>query len=301
MDNNPSLREPTDKEKDTEYVPLVTIITVVLNFAKYVEMCIESVLKQSYPHIEHIIIDGGSTDGTVDVLSSYCTKYPDRVRFISEPDEGAWDALNKGIRMAKGEIKGELGADDILEPNVIQLVVEFFKANPGAYVVFGDCNFINEQGEVIGRSRTKDFNFKRLINDKMYIIGTSIYYKREVFEKIGLVNPLACDFDFLIRASKVFQINRIDKVLSNFRAQKKWVLSGSEFDQLKAGIRDQYIVSRKYGGSIFSGYSRMYYGWLLIDWLRPILQPVYPFLERILEKKRYITISSGLDYMSLKE
>ena len=132
MDDNQALN---DKGQNVIYSPLVTIVTVVLNFVNYIDTCIESVLKQSYPHIEHVIIDGGSTDGTVDILSSYSAKYPDRVRFISEPDKGAWDALNKGIRMAKGEIIGVLGADDMHEPDVIRTVVEFFEANPGAYVV----------------------------------------------------------------------------------------------------------------------------------------------------------------------
>ncbi|MEI9479708.1 MAG: glycosyltransferase, partial [Deltaproteobacteria bacterium] len=120
MDNNQSTHELTNKEQDIKYGPLVTIITVVLNFVKYAEACIESVLKESYPHIEHVIIDGGSTDGTVDILSRYSTKYPDRVRFISEPDGGPWDAANKGINMAKGEILGFIGADDMYEPGVIE-------------------------------------------------------------------------------------------------------------------------------------------------------------------------------------
>ena len=116
MDDNQALN---DKGQNVIYSPLVTIVTVVLNFVNYIDTCIESVLKQSYPHIEHVIIDGGSTDGTVDILSSYSAKYPDRVRFISEPDKGAWDALNKGIRMATGEMIGVLGADDMHEPDVI--------------------------------------------------------------------------------------------------------------------------------------------------------------------------------------
>jgi glycosyltransferase involved in cell wall biosynthesis len=279
---------------ETKFSPMATIITPVLNFIQYLEPCIESILNQSYPYIEHIFIDGASTDGTVDVLSSYSTKYPDRVKFISEPDEGGWDAVNKGVRMAKGEIISFLGSDDMYEPDVIQIVVEFFRANPGAYVVVGDCNFINEKGEVIGRGRAKDFNFQKMINDKMYIIGTSIFYKREVFEKIGLFNTLVCDFDFLIRASKVFQIHRIDKVLSNFRARKQWVLSGSGYEELKMGIRDTYIVARQYGSSIFSGYSRLYYAWLIIGWLRPILCPIYPLIEKMLEKKRIKNFKRGM-------
>lgn len=295
MDNRRTQTEIDSQRESTKYSPMVTVITPVLDGVEYLTPCIESVLNQSYPHIEQVFIDGGSTDGTVDILSSYSIKYPDRVRYVSEPDAGPWDAVNKGIRMAKGEIFGVLGSDDMYEPDVIQTVVEFFRANPYEYVVFGDCNYIDEKGEVMGRSRATDFNLKKMINDKMYIIGTSIFYKREVCEKIGLFTALACDFDFLIRAGKVFQIHRIAKVLSNFRAGKKWVISGSGFEGMKLGIRDSCSVSRRHGGSIFSGYCRLYYAWIIIDLLRPILHPIYPFIGMVLEIKRYKTISSGLD------
>ena len=112
--------------------PLVSIITPVLNGIKYLEECIQSVLNQSYARIEHIIVDGGSTDGTVEMLSSYQAKHPDRIRFVSEPGTGVGEALNKGLRMAKGGIFGWVNADDFFEPGAVQTVVEFFRANPDA-------------------------------------------------------------------------------------------------------------------------------------------------------------------------
>ena len=287
MDNSQSQREGFNEEEDTTYSPLVSIITPVLNGVKYLETCIESVLTQSYPHIEHIFIDGGSTDGTLDVLSSYSAKYPDRIRFISEPDTSASDAARKGQQIAKGEIFGALGSDDMYELDAIQTVVGFFRANPDAYFVFGACNFINEKGELIGRYQPRDFNLKKTINVRCDVPGTATFYKREVFEKIGLFNALAADLDFLIRASKVFQIHRIDKVLSNYRACKKWAFSGSEFEGMKVAIRHMCILSRRHGGSIFSGYCRLYYAWLVIDWLRPILGPAYPFIEKVVNMYRF--------------
>src|SRR3972149_511511 len=140
MDNKASQFVSLDVEKVPQDKPLVSIITMVLNGVKYLEECIQSVLTQNYPHIEHIFVDGGSTDGTVEILTKYQTKYPNRIRFISEPDKGPGDAWNKGIRMAKGEIFGFLGSDDVSEPGAIISVVEFFKSNPDAYFVFGECN-----------------------------------------------------------------------------------------------------------------------------------------------------------------
>ena len=116
---------------DANEKPLVSIITPVLNGARFLETCIRSVLEQSYPYIEHIFVDGGSTDCTLQILADYQIKYPDRVRLISKPGTGAGDAWNEGLRMAKGQIFGWLGADDMSEPGAIQTVVEFFKEKSG--------------------------------------------------------------------------------------------------------------------------------------------------------------------------
>jgi len=287
MDNSRAQYERVNKEEGMKegitYNPLVSVITPVLNGVKYLETCIESVLTQSYPHIEHIFIDGGSTDGTLDVLSRYSTKYPDRIRFISEPDTSASDAANKGQQMAKGEILGALGSDDMYEPEAIQTVVEFFRANPDAYFVFGACNFINGKGELIQRYQPRDFNIKRMINVKCDVPGTSAFYKREVIEKIGLYDTLICDVDFFIKAGKVYQIHRIEEVLSNQRIHEGSFSSGS-WETRKIVWRAHCITSRRHGGSIFSGYCLIYYAFLIIDWLRPILGPIYPFIGKALGK-----------------
>ncbi len=110
-------------EEGSKDKTLVSVITPVLNGVKYLEECIQSVLKQGYPNIEHILVDGASTDGTEEMLASYQAKYPDRIRFISEPDEGIGVAMNKGLWMAKGGIFGGLMADDFYEPEAVQAVV----------------------------------------------------------------------------------------------------------------------------------------------------------------------------------
>lgn len=283
MDNSLSQGERADKREDTTYNPLVSIITAVLNGVKYLEPCIESVLSQSYPRIEHVFVDGGSTDSTVDMLSTYSAKYPDRIRFISEPDEGPCDAANKGIRMARGEIFGVLGSDDMFEPGAIQTTVEFFRANSDAYFVFGASNYINEKGEIIRRMCPKDFDLKKTINVNRDVPGTSAFCKREVFEKIGLYDTLIPDLDFLIRAGKVFQIHRIEKVLSNQRVHEGSNTTGL-WETRKKQFREGCIISRRHGGSIFSGYCRTYYACLIIDWLRPLLGPIYPFIGKVLGK-----------------
>ena len=266
------------------YNPLVTIITPILNRITYLERCIQSVLNQSYPYVEHIFVDGGSTDGTLDILTSYSSRYPDRIRFISEPDKGSGDAWNKGLRMAKGEIFGFLGSDDISEPDAVMKVVGFFRSNPDAHFVFGACNFIDEKGEIIGRPPIKDFNLREIINDGCYVPTPSSFYKREVIEKIGWYDAKGNDLDFLIRAGKVFQIYRINEVLSNFRIHEGSATSGSSKEIRKMWLREDYLVSRRHGGSIFSGYSKRYYTFVIVELLRPFLGAVYPFIRKNVKK-----------------
>lgn len=262
--------------------PLVSIITPILNGAKYLEPCINSVLNQSYPHIEHIFVDGGSTDGTLTVLAEYQAKYPQKIRFISEPDKGPADAWNKGLSLGRGKIFGWLGSDDIFKPDAIETVVEFFKANLDAYFVFGGCDIINERGEVIRKFPTKDFDLEEAINGNCHVPCPSAFYRREVVEKVGFMNTNIhiCDLDYWIRVGKAFQLYRIEKVLSCFRLHKDSI-TGSE-KAYKMFTRERFIVSRQHGGSIFSKTARRYYKFVLIERLRPVLGPVYPFIGKAL-------------------
>jgi len=286
MGNTVSQYENIDEKKGSPDSPLVSIITQVLNGIKFLEVCIQSVLNQSYPYIEHIFVDGGSTDGTVDVLSSYKTKYPDRIRFISEPDKCSAEAWNKGWKMARGEIFGWLGADDTYEPDAIQTVVEFFKANPEAYFVFGNCNIINENSEIIRKRETRDFNLEEAINDFTMANPTQAFYKREVIEKVGFMDTSlqGAELDYWIRVGMVFPIHRTEKVLSNFRTHPG--AFGSSKGATKVGLRESWLVSRRYGGSLFSRRARRYYRILIIDWLRPVLGFTYPTIKKLLRLKK---------------
>jgi glycosyltransferase involved in cell wall biosynthesis len=290
MRNKLSQPANTDGNKGTIDGLLVSIITPVLNGVKYLEDCIQSVLSQTYPHIEHIFIDGGSTDGTLEMLRSYQAKYPERIRVISEPDRSAGEAWNKGLRMAKGEIFGWLGSDDIYEPDTIQTVMEFFRKNPDAYFVFGGCNFINEKGEIIGKAQIKDFDLKEAINDTCYIPCPSAFYRREIIKKVGSMDTTinACDLDYWIRVGKVFQIHRIEKLLSNFRLHKDSVSGSKEAGKMYA--LEGYIISRRHGGRIFSPRARLYFMSVILDRLGLYYFALfvvaklrrYPFINKVL-------------------
>lgn len=266
-----------------EFGLLVTIITPVLNGVQYIEECLKSSLKQDYPHIEHLFIDGASTDGTVGILSDYSSRYPGRIRFISEPDSGGTEAVNKGIMLSKGEILQFMGSDDMCEPGAISAVVGFSRANPGAHLVYGDSNLIDEKGEIVGLFRTREYNLKDAISGAIFPAGTSTFYSRELFDRIGMFTELVNDLDIFIRAGKSFPVYRIDKVLSNFRIHKGSLTTGS-WERRKRQFRDARIVSLRHGGGIFSTYSMIHYAYVLLDWFRPVFGPIYPFIGKVTGK-----------------
>lgn len=295
MENKaPQLGSNREKE-DTTDNPLVSIITPVLNGIKYLETCIQSVLSQSYPYIEQIFVDGGSTDGTLDTLSSYKAKYPDRIRFVSELDRGVGEAVNRGLKMARGEIFGWLDSDDVYQADAITIVVEFFRSNPDAYFVFGDYNIINEAGEVIKKFPTKEFDLEEAINDRCSIDICTIFYKREVVDTVGFFNTMGNDLDFYIRVGKVFRIHRIEKTLSNSRLHGDSISTSREANKMrtvKQKFREDYLLCRQYGGSIFSPRCRRYYISLILDRLGlyyfvnfVVIAKLrrYPFMDRVLK------------------
>lgn len=151
------------EESTSKNLPLVSIVTPSFNQGRFLKRTIDSVLSQNYPHIEYIVIDGGSTDDSVNILSSYT----DRFFWISEPDNGQTHAINKGIKRAKGEILAYLNSDDVLTPGAIQKVVDFFLNDPHCDMVYGQADYIDEQDNIIGTYRTDEYSFNRLAKDCM--------------------------------------------------------------------------------------------------------------------------------------
>jgi len=277
-----------DKEEVVLNYPLVSIITPVFNGKKYLEACLQSVLNQSYPRIEHIFVDGGSTDGTLNILSSYQSRYPERIIFISGPDRGVGEAVNKGLAIARGQIFGWIDSDDLYKLDAISAAVEFFRENPDAYFLFGGCNMIDEKGEVISSFTIKDFNLREALNRWHYIVFCATFFKREVVESIGLLNTLGNDLDFYIRVHKAFRMHRIEETLSSWRLHSE----GISLSQKARGksirrerVKEDFLLCLKHGGSIFSPRSMRYYVTVLspiINGLRPILGRHYPFIKRCL-------------------
>jgi len=178
----------------------VSIVTVCFNSEKYIADCIDSVLRQEYKNIEYIIIDGNSTDRTVDIIKSYKNRIS---KFISEPDKGIYDAMNKGIRLSTGKIIGILNSDDYFADNqVIGKVVDAFK-NENIDALYGDVRFINPDNpeKTIRYYSSKNFKFSSF---KYGIMPAhpSFYIKRIFFEKFGYYRTdykIASDFELMLR------------------------------------------------------------------------------------------------------
>jgi len=199
----------------------VSIITPVYNRAKTLEHCIQSVQKQTYPHLEHIIIDGGSIDGTIEIIK----KYEDKIaHWISEPDKGIYDAMNKGIKAARGDIIGILNSDDFcVDENVIETVVKNMdEANVDS--CYGDLVYIdrNDTKKVLRYWKSGEFNKKKFRFGWMPPHPT-FFVKREIYEKYGLFNldfPLAADYEIMLRFLYKYGVSSvyIPKVLVKMRS-----------------------------------------------------------------------------------
>lgn len=178
----------------------VSIITVCYNCANTIKDTIDSVLSQTYSNIEYIIIDGGSRDETVNIISSYGEQVS---KFISEPDKGIYDAMNKGIRLATGDVVGILNSDDFFTDNsVVQRVADEFR-NTSIDALYGDVQFVNPDNlhKVVRYYSSKRFNPKKFKYGFMPA-HPSFYVKREYFEKIGYYKEdykIAADFELLVR------------------------------------------------------------------------------------------------------
>jgi len=178
-------------------LPLVSIVTPSFNQAQFIEQAIQCVLSQDYPNIEHIVVDGASTDETVAILR----KYDDKIHWISEPDNGQSEALNKGFQLAEGDIIGWLNADDLYMPYTVSLAVDYLQKYPEVSLVHGAGQYIDENGRVIMSRRGGDFGLEKLIGINT-IMSIATFFRREIFDSVGFLNEdlhYVMDWEYWIR------------------------------------------------------------------------------------------------------
>lgn len=189
--------------------PKVSIVTPSFNQVRFIESTLKSVIDQGYPNLEYIIIDGGSTDGSVDIIERYAAIYP-FIRWVSEKDSGQSNAINKGLKMTTGDIVAWINSDDVYDLNAISSAVKCFQENPEVSMVYGDANVVDENGKFVSKfAATEEFNLWRLIHIWDYIMQPTVFWKREIFPKVGFLDESlnwTMDWDFWIRVGMHFKV-----------------------------------------------------------------------------------------------
>jgi len=196
-------------------VPLVTVVTPSFNQARFIRQTIDSVLTQSYPRIEYLVIDGGSTDETTAILRSY----GDRLSWVSESDGGQTDAINKGWRRARGTIVAYLNSDDTYLPGAVETAVAGLRAHAEAGAVYGEGYHVDESGRVIDRYPTEPFDLARLA-DTCFICQPTVFLRREVVERLGYLDGslrYCMDYDLWIRLARVSRFVHVPEYLATTR------------------------------------------------------------------------------------
>lgn len=245
--------------------PLVSIVTPSYNQAPYLEAAIRSVLEQSYPHIEHLVIDGGSTDGSLQILQ----EYGDRLAYwVSEQDAGQTDAINKGFNRASGEIFAWINSDDLLRLEAVAEAVEYLKEHPEVGMVYGDADFIDEAGEKIGWFNAAQTDYTRLRRGYVHIPQQATFFRGRLWRMVGPLDPsfyFAMDYDLWVRIAALAPIRYHPRTWAAFRLH-------SDAKSLAAAERcwpEMMRVHRRLGGGILSVIYAKYL-------LRKVLEPLLP-------------------------
>lgn len=241
----------------------VSIVTVVFNNQATLQQAIDSVRQQTYPHIEHILVDGGSTDGTLDIIRSN----PHITNWVTETDDGIYDAMNKGIRMADGTIVGLLNSDDVYaSSDVIERIVAEFQRKPKAQLLYGDLVYVKWENtsQVVRYWKTKPY-YDRFFEHGFVPPHPTLFVRKEVYEKEQYRKEFrfAADYEFMLRV---------------MRKQR-----------LESTYLPKLIVRMRMGGETSKNLRNIYRGNLeiLASWkLNDLRPPIGFYPRRIIEKLR---------------
>jgi glycosyltransferase involved in cell wall biosynthesis len=193
----------------------VSIITPSYNQAAFIGDTITSVLDQDHDDIEHIVVDGGSTDGTLAILSTY-----PHLRWLSERDRGQGHALNKGFAMATGEIVAWLNSDDYYEPKILGKIVRYFADHPDCGIVYGDITFVRKDRSFISEQKGGTISYASMVKNPDIIRQPSFFWRKSAMESVGEIDEslhLVMDFDFFVRLCSKHRLCYLPLNLSYYR------------------------------------------------------------------------------------
>jgi glycosyltransferase involved in cell wall biosynthesis len=226
--------------------PRVTVVTPSLNQGEFIAAAVESVLAQAIPDLEHIVVEGGSTDGTIDVLNGF-----PQLKVLQDDGRGQSHAVNIGLRAAAGEVIGWLNADDRYLPGAIAGALAVFERHPEAGVVYGNAELIDEHGAVFDRIRAGSFDLRRQLNGINGIPQPAAFIRASLLGEIGLLNEdlhYVMDYELWLRAARVTQLVWVDEAWAQFRSHP----ASKSVDQWGAFWPEARAVARSFGGPFFS-------------------------------------------------
>lgn len=229
-------------------LPKISLITPTFNQSQFIYQTIQSVLTQQYPNLEYIIMDGGSTDGTLKILN----KYNKDLKWFSEKDRGQSHALNKALKMVSGDIIGYVNSDDCLLPGSLNKIADFFVKSDNAYWVTGKCRIIDENEHEVRKIVTAYKNiflkYFRNMNTNLvvqFISQPATFWRRSVLEKIGYFDEKLyydMDYDYWLRMWQKYKLYFIDSYLASYRIHKDSKAMMSPIKQFEI----EYFLSSKY-------------------------------------------------------
>jgi glycosyltransferase involved in cell wall biosynthesis len=233
----------------------ISVITITLNSERFLAECLASVAAQGDCLYEHIIVDGASTDATLELIKSHAAT-DSRVRWISEPDRGISDAMNKGVALATGEVITHLNSDDYYpHPQVLSTVQDCFSCNPKDAWLTAGLTFVSEEGAFIRDVRVRRYSYRRLVRGNI-LLHPSTFIKRDLFNAVGgfkLSLSYCMDYDLFLRLGSVTPPLVVDKQLSCFRAHA----DSRSVSQAEQAYAEEFQVRMDYLYS--QGLSTIYY------------------------------------------
>ncbi len=237
-------------DRSNHTLPLITLITVVYNNVNHIKGAIQSVLSQNHPHIEYVVIDGDSDDGTVEVIKEFQDKI---TVLLSEPDKGIYDALNKGIRHSSGDVVGFLHSDDFFSHDEIVSQIAKVFANDRVDVVYGDLNYVKkgQTNTIVRHWKAGEFSQRKLTYGWMPP-HPAFYMRRELYDQFGgfdLTYKIAADYDCMLRflSKRNLIVLYIPEVFVNMRVG---VVSNKSLSNILQKSREDYraLKSNHVGG-----------------------------------------------------
>lgn len=237
---------PEIRQHDVDGIPKLSVVTPSFNQADFIEETIRSVLLQDYPNIEYIVIDGGSTDGSVDIIKKY-EKWLDY--WVSEPDNGQSHAINKGWNQSSGEILAWLNSDDVYQPGAFSQAAAYLTKHQTVGMVYGNCDIIDRTGTTTGHCPSMAFDLKALACNQWFISQPATFFRKTAVEKAGKIDEslhLVMDWEFFLRIAFNDIVNYLPVDIAKFRV---WEDAKTSSQSIRSAREKLLVLERIFSSS----------------------------------------------------